>query len=428
MLARLPGRSELLPPALRFTILFYLAHLLCSGWIASSQIFLGFALIAAAMALLRGELSIGGHSLYVPLALYCAASTISTFLRPSMQSPFPEIGEWFTFMAFPLALALYRSVPGMLALGRRTLAAVAVFLSTYGLLQFVLFGGASSGLEKRIRGTLSHVMTFSGIMLTLSLLFIGWIVRYLRDREELSDRESIRLAIPAAAAATLAVILTFTRGAWLGWTAGVAVAVLRTRPRWALVLLVLVMIALIGSPLPIFARVVSIFDTNQPSNLDRIRMVQGGVEMIRDFPFFGVGVANVKEVYPLYRLPDAPRFRIPHLHNNAVQIWAERGMFALMGYVWLIGGFAWMCFRVPSDEPLRRLYADAGLAVIAGLTVAGLFEYNFGDSEVVQVTLALMALVAGGLESSLEARFPSDEVSDSSPPPLSVDPSAADAT
>ena len=60
-------------------------------------------------------------------------------------------------------------------------------------------------------------------------------------------------------------------------------------------------------PMSLFSRAVSSFDTRQSSNLDRIRMVQAGIEMIRDYPLLGVGPANVKEIYPLYRASDALR-------------------------------------------------------------------------------------------------------------------------
>jgi putative inorganic carbon (HCO3(-)) transporter len=209
--------------------------------------------------------------------------------------------------------------------------------------------------------------------------------------------------VAAAILSTGAIILTFTRGAWIGWASGVAVLVIRTRARWALYLVILAIAAITFSPMPLFARLVSIADLQQASNLDRVRMIQGGVEMIRDYPFFGVGIANVKEVYPLYRAGDAPRFRIPHLHNNVVQIWAERGLFALLGYLWLVVVFIRGCLRVRDREGPRRLYADAGLALAAGLTVAGLFEYNFGDSEVLHTTLGMLALTAAGQEGPAEA-------------------------
>jgi hypothetical protein len=39
------------------------------------------------------------------------------------------------------------------------------------------------------------------------------------------------------------------------------------------------------------------------------------------------------------------------------------------------------------------MWARIGVAVTAGLTVAGLFEFNFGDTEVFYLTLNLFALV-----------------------------------
>jgi O-antigen ligase len=249
-------------------------------------------------------------------------------------------------------------------------------------------------------------MTFSGIMLALSLFFVTLAVRLWRERVEgFPARE--RLVLTAAAAlSTAAIVLTFTRGAWIGWASGVAVLVIRTRAKWAFYLGILAIAAVTLSPMPLFARLISIADLRQASNLDRLRMIQGGVEMIRDFPLFGVGIANVKEVYPLYRAGDAPRFRVPHLHNNVVQIWAERGLFALLAYLWLWGGFILASLRVRERDGPRRLYADAGLALATGLTVAGLFEYNFGESEVLHTTLAMLALTAAGREGVGEAAGP----------------------
>ncbi|HYU25953.1 MAG TPA: O-antigen ligase family protein, partial [Thermoanaerobaculia bacterium] len=149
-------------------------------------------------------------------------------------------------------------------------------------------------------------------------------------------------------------------------------------------------------PLPYFARVVSTFDTKQSSNFDRIRMFQGGVEIIKDFPVLGVGPGNMKEVYPLYRKPDAPRFRIPHLHNNLVQLWAERGILALAAYVVLIALFLRECARGWNGPNAK--YAELGVAVTVGLVVAGMFEFNFGDTEVLLAMLDVFALVIAYVE------------------------------
>ena len=143
----------------------------------------------------------------------------------------------------------------------------------------------------------------------------------------------------------LALLLTYTRSAWLGWIVAVAVLLILKWPKalaWAVPLAIL---AISLAPLPFFSRVISSFDIKQSSNLDRIRMAEAGVEIIKDYPLLGVGPANVKEVYPLYRKHDAPRFRIPHLHNNIIQLWAERGVLALVAYLFLQFLFLRECAR-----------------------------------------------------------------------------------
>jgi O-antigen ligase len=223
-------------------------------------------------------------------------------------------------------------------------------------------------------------MTYSGLLLPLALLFL--VAAFHKRRWWLYS---------GALLTSATLVLTFTRSVWIGWAASVAVLLLFSRPRSILYVAPLALWLLILSPLSVFGRMTSTFDTTQSSNFDRIRMLQGGVEIIRDYPLFGVGPANIKEIYPLYRRPDAPRFRIPHLHNNVVQIWAERGVLALWGYLLLLVLFLRQVARCWNTS--RRMYAQIGVAVVVSLTSAGMFEFNFGDTEVLLALLDLFALV-----------------------------------
>lgn len=379
----LPG----IPRNLRLAILFYLGHLFCLGWIASSEIFLGLSVIFAALAIRRGELTIRYHPLYFPLAVFLAGSALSAVFAPEPFRSLLLIGEWFSFLVFPLSLSLFRSVPRSRLLAVRTLIVLVLFLSFYGLFQYFVLGYGHSLLEKRITGPTAHVMTLSGIVMPISLLVLT--LAFVRRRP---------LLVPAALLTVIALVLTFTRGAWIGWVVGLAVLLVRRRP-WAFAWMVpAILLALTLSPLPVFGRFISSFDVRQSSNLDRIRMVEAGIEMIRDHPLVGAGPSRIKEMYPLYRKPDAPRFRIPHLHNNFVQVWAERGLVAEMGYLLLILLFTAICLRTPRSSASARVYADAGLAIVASLTTAGLFEFNFGDTEVLLTMLNLFALCLAMIE------------------------------
>jgi len=101
----------------------------------------------------------------------------------------------------------------------------------------------------------------------------------------------------------------------------------------------------------------------------------------------------IQRRYLEYRGPDAVNQINPHLHNNPVQIAAERGLPALAAWLWFIVALArdvWKRFRSGSQTFL----AAAALASVAALLTAGLFEYNFGDSEVQMLFLIIVTLPA----------------------------------
>jgi O-antigen ligase len=125
-------------------------------------------------------------------------------------------------------------------------------------------------------------------------------------------------------------------------------------------------------------------------------MLEAGVEIIKDHPVLGVGPANVKELYAIYKKHDAPRPRPPHLHNNVIQLWAERGILGLAAYVTLLALFLRECVKAWRGP--KRMWAEIGLGVTVSLTVAGLFEFNFGDTEVFYLMLNLFALIVVAIE------------------------------
>ena len=116
--------------------------------------------------------------------------------------------------------------------------------------------------------------------------------------------------------------------------------------------------------------------------------------MVRDYPILGLGPEMVKPYYPLYRDPAAPRWTVPHLHNNVAQIAAANGVFAAATYLAWIGLFfarVVTALRRETRPQLRPIWAGALIAATA-LCVAGLFEYNFGDTEVEMATLLVFSL------------------------------------
>ena len=100
----------------------------------------------------------------------------------------------------------------------------------------------------------------------------------------------------------------------------------------------------------------------------------------------------VEVVYPSYRWPGAPNPSTPHLHNNVLQIAAERGLPCLAWWLWWMAAAMGDAYRELRRGGSGSWSGGAALAVLTALLAAGMFEYNFGDSEVLMFILLVSAL------------------------------------
>ena len=267
-----------------------------------------------------------------------------------------------------------------------SLAASATALALYGIWQF-LHGG--NDLQSRIRATLSHYMTFSGLAALSGCLLLGY---------ALEGRDGWRALGFLCVLPFTAVLLTYTRGTYVGIVAALVVYAAVRRPRILLWVAPALVVVYLAAPAGIRDRIRSTTDLSDTTNRDRIAMARAGGRMVRDFPVFGLGPEMVKRYYPLYRDPDAPRWSVPHLHDNVIQIAAANGVFAAAAYLALVGlvlARAAVLARRGDGPDQAALWAGALLAGTA-LTVAGFFEYNFGDTEVEMATLLVFAVPFSG--------------------------------
>jgi len=372
-----------LPRLVKWAVFLFLAHLMLQPKIALSELTAFWCIFFVGLALYARELELSFHILYFPLIVYGIVSTASSLAAPYSKHAFGEGMLWFKMLLFPAVLILLREIPTLREAALKTHIAFAVLIASYGLFEYFVL--ARRDLEHRITGLTTHVMTYSGLLLPMSLVLL--VVTLHRRKVWL---------VAATMIVTLALALTFTRGAWLGWIVAVFVLLLFTRPRWTFYAAVALLYVVTFAPIPLFGRMISSFNMKEESNFDRLRMWQGGVEIIRDYPLLGVGPANIKQTYVRYRKHDAPRFRVPHLHNNLVQLWAERGIVALLAYFLLQFLFLRECVRAWGGP--HRMYAEVGVVVCIGLGVAGMFEFNFGDTEVFWLMLDLYALVIASIE------------------------------
>jgi O-antigen ligase len=188
-----------------------------------------------------------------------------------------------------------------------------------------------------------------------------------------------------------AIVVSQTRNAWLGALAGLSVVAVTRRPRLLLGVAALVAAVAVARP----AVVTSRLTVHDVSSIDRYYLWQAGLDMVLDRPVFGQGPGMILGAYPRYRWPEAPNPTTPHLHDNLLQLAAERGLPGLAFFLWWVVialAVALHEARRAGEPPPGGWSAVAALGGLAAVMVAGLFEYNLGDSEVLMLALLLMSL------------------------------------
>jgi O-antigen ligase len=224
---------------------------------------------------------------------------------------------------------------------------------------------------------------------------------------------SSTLALVLAPLGGLALLLSRTRGAWLGVFAGLAVLTWMKKPRLLLLLPGVLGLLLLFAPRTILDRVT----VSDASSRDRYYMWQAGLDMIIEKPIFGQGTGMILAVYPKFRWQGAPNPNAPHLHNNFVQIAAERGLPCLVFLGWLLFLFGREAWRVRATSRFGPLV----LAVLATTLTSGMFEYTLGDSEILMLILLLSALPFSIRSSSTEGGLADEGAEDPLDPALADD-------
>ena len=342
-----------------------------------SQTLLVAALIAWGILLVRGRVRLEAPPFWLPMAIYVALTLVAAAFSIDPVRSFDRARQMTWFLAVPAVYSLARGPRAQTVL--TVIISVGALSATYGIVQFAMFHYDSLG--QRPVGALSHWMTYSGQLMLIICAVAGRVIYGTRDR---------LWPMLVAPALLVALELTLTRSAWIGASVGVGLLLVMRDLRLTIALPVLGAAMFLLASDTVADRMVSTVDLEDASNRDRVAMARAGTAIIADHPLTGVGPNMIPTVYPDYRTPDAVRMNTPHLHNNLLQIAAERGLPTLAVWFWFLGALVVHLTRLMrSGAPALPAIA---LASVGAMLTAGLFEYNFGDSEFLMLFLALVAL------------------------------------
>ena len=349
--------------------------------ISVSQIFLFFSLICWTIILIREKQKLIFPSFFWPLLVYAALSLISSLFSTSPENSLKDCRDLLLFLIVPI---IYTGLRKEIAVKKANLA---LFVSAYVSCLYSIyyfFFRASPG--ERITGFMGHYMTQAGLLLLFSCLALSKLF-FSRDRIRFLWGLGLLLSL-------VALTLTLTRSAWVGLVIALCLILFLYKPRALIIVPLALGLFFFISPPPIKKRVLSIFSLEKSTNPHRVELMRAGINIIKDFPLFGTGPNTVDMVFqnPKYGLSDEAKKAV-HLHNNILQIAAERGIPTLIAWlVFMMMVFISLIKLLKNKDPTLYPLTVAALAAVLALWTAGLFEYNFADSEITALFLYIITI------------------------------------
>lgn len=346
--------------------------------IALSNILLAATLVAWIALRVQDRGRLAAPPFFAALLIYGGLTLVSSAFSVDPRESFIDSKQLVLLAIVPLVYDIARG-PRAASVAEMIItvgAASAVFgIIQYGVLHY-------DNLGQRPQGALTHYMTYSGVLM---LAICAAAARLIFG---VGDRIWPTLVMPAL---VVALALTFTRNAWIGACFATGLLFVLKDFRLTALLPVVLAVLFVVSPASLVERLTSTFNAQDPANQDRFAMIEIGARIVADRPLTGVGPNMVPRVYDQYRPDYAVNKTNPHLHNVPLQIAAERGLPALGVWIWFIGALMLALARM-FRQGRERVLTSTALAAVAAMLAAGLFEYNFGDSEFMMLFLVLITL------------------------------------
>jgi putative inorganic carbon (HCO3(-)) transporter len=380
--------------------------------IAISQILLGLAIAALLLSGAKLRLPRVG----IALGLFLIGTLISLALADNPAAGMPQVRKIYVFLMLPV---VYSTIRDRVSIRRLFLSwgAIGAATAVLGVWQFLqkLRQARALGVNfydyytgERITGAMSHWMTFGGeemfaLLMLASFLLFGPVRRI--DAYASMVRATARLWpwLACAGLLVIALLLGETRSIWLATlAAGFYLIWCWKRFVVLLVPVILALVVFFGPP-SIRERVTSFIQPRKNVDSNDFRFVawRTGLRMIEKHPWFGVGPEEVRLEFNDYVPPEIPR-PLPtgwygHLHNIYLHYAAERGIPTMLILVWALiqalVDFGRGIRKLPPGPGDERFILHGAVAVVIATMIAGFFEVNLGDSEV--LTMFLVALACG---------------------------------
>ncbi len=305
------------------------------------------ALLAWLVTLIRRQntLAIGKKPLIKPLLFLLAIGCLSAFFSFDLGSACRGIAKVLqALISFLIIIETFDEEERGRLLVFEGIVIVLLFVAGYGVLGSLLKFGGQRAVGFFTNPNILAVYLLLTVPLALALAF-----------EKGYTRGQRFFFFSTFILGLWCMILTMTRGAWLGMAAALTVFALLKDKRLLILLVVVLLLISPFLPAKITKRANDIFEIDQGR-----RMIWQAVrEMVADYPLLGVGIGNFKAAYSHY----VPKGSHPHAHNLVLHFAATLGLAGLVFLIWIIVAILkifWSLYRTTGKD-------ERGYTLVLGL-------------------------------------------------------------
>lgn len=359
--------------------------------IAGTQISLGITLILFTIFCFSRKynpFSEEHNILYLLIISYLIWSIISSLVNQNPCKSLKFVSEEWLFLIIPLAVYIFQK-PINKKIFAIILSSAVLLISVYGIIQYftgvTLFKESPLALAPgggfRVRGS-THPLTFADYFGAASVFLMSF--AYFSGKN-LSKKLKL-LLYSSSLISLIATLLTFSRGAIIGFVAVLLLSLFFLKKRQKLIpvaiFIIIALIIIIFIP-GIIERTISDTPRHFGGTYEGGRgfIWKQTVEMISDNLVFGVGAGNYSDVYANYAPKDLPVWwQQPHAHNDFLQATVIYGVIGgilvLLLYLYIFR-LLWIKCKIDKNE-----YTIASVLAFSYLIIGSFYNVPFYDDEV----------------------------------------------
>ena len=290
------------------------------------------------------------------------------------------------YICFTMGYFLVRWMFGSQKYVFRAMSAVALsatVVSLWGIVEYFIGSPSNSTLDVSLFGGIRGRVTssFTNPNMLAEFLIMAVPLTFALAASVKSKR--VRFALAVSTVLDLAcLVLTWSRGAWLGIIIAGVAALLISSKNWLTAGLIAVpgaAAAFVCVDSNVTARLASVVNFSDSSTAYRINIWKCTLKMLGDKLLYGIGVGDsaFTEVFPYYAYSGL--INVVHAHNLYLQIAAETGIFSLIIFLAVVFMFTYagLSFVKTARADKNKYVALGILCAVSALLIQGLTDHVF---------------------------------------------------